>query len=367
MSGILAAYLGGMRAEAMQLARSRLLVALTVVQAITFLILVTLFGLTGSRAPTAVVDRDGGTYARDFIGNLEHDHHSFAVRSMNAASAQAALRRGDLVAVITIPHGFSRAIRQSRTIALPVAVDNVDVDFTEDIQRALPAAIIAFAGEHYPSRIRLRPAERDLIGRDTGFIPYLVVSALGLDALVVAGILAAVAVAREFESGTVDLLTMAPVHPLAPLAGRVSASGAVALLALLLTTAIVVLVYGVGPAAPAELAASLVLAVALFSCLGAALGVLVRRTLPVTSLVFGLALPLYIDSGSLEPERFDGDTIWTIAHLSPMYYVIGILEHAFHGLRVTPEPVAIDFVALTAWGAGALMVAGLLVRWRVTP
>ena len=42
----LRALLGGMNAELNRLRRSRLLIAIVVVQAVTFLILVTLFGMT---------------------------------------------------------------------------------------------------------------------------------------------------------------------------------------------------------------------------------------------------------------------------------------------------------------------------------
>jgi hypothetical protein len=37
-----------------------------------------------------------------------------------------------------------------------------------------------------------------------------------------------------------------------------------------------------------------------------------------------------------------------IAHLSPVYYAVGVLEWAFHGLRVTPEPIYVDLLVLVA-------------------
>jgi len=352
----------GARAEAIQLRRSPLLVALAIVQAITFLLLVSLFGLTGSRAPTGLVDQDGGRLARHLVADIAAAHNSFALQHMDASAADVALRRGDLVAVITIPRGFSDAVARGDTVALPVAVDNVDADLTDDVQRALPSAIAAFGQETGLPGIRLSPAERDLVGHDTGFIPYLVVSALALDALVVAGVLAAVAITREFESGTARVLALTPTHPLVPLAGRVATTAAVSLGALTITAALVALTYGVVPLHPVELLFGLALCVAIFSCVGVAIGCMVRRTLPVTALVFGVALPLYIDSGSLEPERFDGNVIWGVAHASPVYYAVGLLEHAAHGLRVTPEPVAVDALALVGWAGAALFLAARLLR-----
>jgi ABC-2 type transport system permease protein len=354
----------GARAEATQLRRSPALVVLAVVQAVTFLLLVSLFGLTGSRAPTAIVDRDGGVAARTLISDIASAHRSFALRNMAADAARSALERGDLVAVITIPEGFTAAVQRGDTVALPVAVDNVDADLTDDIQRALPAAIVTFGHQMGLPVIRLQPAERDLIGHDTDFIPYLVVSALALDALIVAGVLAALAVAREFEGGTVRVLSVSPRHPLVPLSGRLLTTAGVSLGALGLTTVVVVALYRVLPASAWELALGLIACVAIFTAVGAAIGAMIKRVLPITALIFGIALPLYIDSGALEPERFDGDIIWGIAHASPVYYAVGVLQHAFHALQVTPEPVAVDLLALAGWAAAAIGGAWLLLRRR---
>jgi ABC-2 type transport system permease protein len=365
MSGRLGAILAGARAEASQLRRSPLLVLLAAVQAVTFLLLVSLFGLTGSRAPTAIVDEDHGPMAAQFIAQLANAHRSFALRSMSREQAMAQLSRGELVAMVTIPHGFSEAVQRGDTVPIGVTIDNVDADLTDDVQRALPSAIGAFAQKMQFTGIRLHPAERDVINHDTDFIPYLVVSALALDALIVAGVLAAISVAREFEGGTAAVLSLSPTHPLGPIAGRVVTTAAVSLAAMAATTVIVVAGYGVVPQNPVELLAGLAMCVAIFSCVGVALGALIRRTLPVTALVFGIALPLYIDSGSLEPERFDGNVIWALAHLSPVYYAVGVLEDAFHGLQVTPEPVWLDLVALAAWAAVAMLAAMRLLSRRV--
>ena len=366
MTGRMGAVLAGARAEALSLRRSPMLVVLVVVQAITFLLLVSLFGLTGSRAPTALVDEDGGPMAQKLVQAISDAHHSFALRRMDHDTAQAKLQRGELVAVITIPKGFTESVQRGDTVAIPVDVDNVDADLTDDVQRALPSAIASFGQQMQFAGIRLRPAERDLVTHDTDFIPYLVISGLALDALVVAAALAAIAVSREFEAGTNRVLSLSPTNPLAPLAGRLLTTTAVSATAMLVTATAVLAAYRVAPVHPWLLAAGLLACVVIFGCVGVAIGALIRRTLPVAALVFGVALPLYIDSGSLEPERFDGNVIWGIAHLSPVYYAVGVLESAAHGLQVTPEPVAVDLLALVAWAAAAMWFASRLLARKVS-
>jgi len=332
--------------EMAQLRSSRGFVALTALAAVSFLVMVCLFGLTGAYAPVALIDRDGSPHSRRFAEALLGAHHSFALKSISLAEAEAALGTGRLVGIITIPAGFGDSVSRGVTVPIDVRIDNVNVDLTNDVQRALPAAIVAFGRrEQYPG-VRVRMAEHDVLPHDTGYIPYLVVSALALDAMVIAGILGAMATAREWERRTVKLLRLSPAPSSAVLAGKLAVAGGVAAAALAVTVLMIVVGYGVVPVAPWTTAFALAACVAIFTCLGAWLGALLKRTLAAVPLLFGLAMPLYVDSGALEPTRFDGQAIWIIAHASPIYYAVGVLEWAFHGLRVTPESVFVDLAIL---------------------
>jgi ABC-2 type transport system permease protein len=339
--------------EAAQLRGNRTFVALTALAAASFLAMVSLFGLTGSYAPVALIDHDRGPFARRFIEALEGAHHSFALKYMSPDAAEAALASGRLVGIITIPERFSETIGSGKTVAIDVRIDNVNVDLTNDVQRALPAAIVAFGQRHHFPGTTVQMVEHDVLPRDTGYIPYLVVSALALDAMVIAGILGAMATAREWERATVKLLRLSPASQGTVLAGKLAVAAVVAAAALGLALLAIVFGYGVMPIAPWTTVFALLACVAIFTSLGAWLGALLKRTLAAVPLLFGLAMPFYVDSGALEPTRFDGDAIWRLAHLSPVYYAVGVLEWAFHGLHVTPEPIWVDMLVLVAIAAVA--------------
>jgi ABC-2 type transport system permease protein len=349
--------------EAAQLLGNRGFVALTALAAVSFLAMVSLFGLTGSYAPVALLDRDGGPFAQQFIAALNGAHHSFALKYMSAGEAEAALGSGRLVGIITIPAGFSDSVAKGKTMAIDVRIDNVNVDLTNDVQRALPAAIVAFGRQNRFPGTSVHMVEHDVLPTDTGYIPYLVVSALALDAMVIAGILGAMATAREWERGTVKLLRLSPASQGIVLAGKLSVAGAVAATALALTLLMIVFGYGVRPIAPWTTAFALLACVAIFTSLGAWVGAMLKRTLAAVPLLFGLAMPFYVDSGALEPTRFDGEAIWRIAHFSPVYYAVGVLEWAFHGLHVTPEPIYVDLLVLVGIAAVAVtLTLGRLAR-----
>ena len=334
--------------EASLLHKNRAFVALTILAAVSFLVMVSLFGLTGSYAPVALVNEDGGPLAERFIHALDNAHHSFALKYIPLAEAEHQLLSGQLAGILTIPEGFSRRVAAGETVPIDIRVDNVNVDVTHDIQRALPAAIVAFGREQGFPGLTTAMVEHDVVPKDPGYIPYLVVSALALDAMVLAAILGAMATAREWERRTVKLLRLAPASRGVILAGKLTVSAAVAAVALGVAMVVIVVVYGVVPIAPWASVSALLACVVIFTSLGAWLGALLKRTLAAVPLLFGLAMPLYIDSGALEPTRFDGEPIWIAAHLSPVYYAVGVLEWAFHGLHVTPEPVWLDMLILVA-------------------
>lgn len=359
------ALLGGFRAEFFQLRRSRLLIVLTLVQAVTFLFLVSMFGMTGAWAPTAIIDYDQGVYAKKFITTLANAHHSFRLYPIDEVSAYKEVQHGSLVAVIIIPRGFSAMIAQGQTMPINVIVDNIDTDMSADIQRALPSAITRFAKEEQFPGIHVTTVEHDLIDHDTDFIPYLVISALAIDALIIAGILSGVAVARELEFGTGKVLAASPVNPIFPLLGRVLATTIVSSMALAVAVGVAIFGFRIQVLYPLELLAVLVCAVIVFASLGAAFGAAIRKTLPVASLLFSLSLPLYLDSNTNEPQRFDGNLIWIIAHFSPVYQVVAILQHAVHGLIVTPESMLINFLSLGAWLLGILTITWYFIRRNI--
>ncbi len=338
--------------ELAQLRRQRVFLLLAVVAALSFLATVSLFGLTGSELPVGLADAAQSPHAAQLRAARLSARHAFALEALDAESAARALRRGRLVAVLTVPRGFGAAVDRGETVALPLEVDNLNLDLLSDVQRALPSAILAFGQALGLPGLRVRLAEKDLVPRDTGFLAYISVSALGLVAFLIGAMLGALALAREWEGQTAKLIGVAPARAGAVVAGKIAAGTLGAGLAVGAAALLVVLGYRIQPVAPVSAALGLGLCTVVFVSFGAFVGSAFRRSTPVVPLLFGLAMPLYIDCGALEPTRFDGERIWQLAHLSPLYYSTGVLEWVFHGLRVTPEPVALDALVLALFGRG---------------
>lgn len=328
----------GFRLQLLAFRRAPITSALALLLPVNLLLLLSLFALTGYRAPTAVVLGERTPLATSFVSAMAAAHHSFDLREMSLAAARKQLQRGELVAIVEIPAGFDAQVRQGLTVPIALTVDNVNVDITEDVRRAIPAAAVLFAEREGFPAVRMHPQLRNVLPRDTGYVEYLGVSAIVLAACIAGGVLGGTVVAREWEGGAGRLLRLAPGGAGGLLAGRLLAAAVVGGLASLTTAAIVRWGYGVPLAHPGEVLVAVAATVLASVAMGGFLGAVVRRSLPITPLVLGITLPFYLDSGALEPQRFDGPWLFAGAHLSPAYYGVGLIEHGWHDLVVVPEP-----------------------------
>src|SRR5437667_4857955 len=153
----------------------RMFTAISIIIPLNFLVLFLLFVLTGGQAPTAVVMEEDGPYAQQFLAAMQ-GAHSFIISQTTADEAQRRMNQGDIVAIITVLSNFDAALQAWQPVELPVVVNNLNVDFTNDIRRAVPLAITSFYAEAFPDQVVVRANEVDLHAQDTGYIEYLAVS-----------------------------------------------------------------------------------------------------------------------------------------------------------------------------------------------
>jgi ABC-2 type transport system permease protein len=163
------------------------------------LILMSLFVLSGGKAPTAVVMQEGGPYAQAFYQAMSQAH-SFRLQVSSAAEAERLMAAGQVVAVVTIPADFDAGIQEKLPVPVDVEINNLNTDFTNDIRRAIPLSITSFYAKAFPDLVSVTTRETDLYPQDTDYIPYLAVSILVI-ALMIGGMLqAGIASAKGFQS-----------------------------------------------------------------------------------------------------------------------------------------------------------------------
>jgi len=165
---------------------------------VNFLILLSLFVISGGQAPTAVVMQDTGLYAQQFYTAMSHAH-SFILQKMSLNDATQSIHQGYIVAVVVIPADFDMRIKQKQPVQVDVTINNLNTDFTNDIRRAVPLSITAFYAQAFPHMVTITPQESDAYPHDTDYIPYLTVSILVI-ALIIGSLLqSGTAAAREWH------------------------------------------------------------------------------------------------------------------------------------------------------------------------
>lgn len=330
---------------------------------INFLLLFLLVALTGGEAPTAVVLQERGPLARQFVTQMEHAH-SFIIRETSAQQARQLLQQGSIVAIVTIPPDFDQRLREGEHISLPVEVNNLNADFTNDIRRAIPLTITQFYARVFPDQVVVQAREHDVQPRDTNYIQYLSVSIVVI-ALLIGGVLqTGINTAREYESGTMKVLLLSPASRWATLLGKTLGAGILALASLLGVLAVVIVLLGVRPAHWAELTVFSLLLLLTFLAIGQLIGTWLQRRLAVIPLTLGLSLPLFFVSGAFGPPQWGNPIVAAVAQVMPVYYAIGVFQHAFHGFTVIPQSPGVAAAVLLAFSVASFVISVLIVDRR---
>jgi ABC-2 type transport system permease protein len=327
---------------------------------INFLLLFLLFAITGGLAPTAVVLEDHGSYAQQFVAAMEHSH-SFILRQTTANEAQNLMQQGKIVSIITVPSDFDIALERGLEVQLPVVVNNLDVDFTNDIRRAVQLAITSFYANAFPNQVVVRASEVDSHSHDTGYIQYLVVS-LMVVSIMLGGLLQAGSnAAREYEKGTIKELILSPASPWAIQLGKIL--GALVLNSISVAVVIIVIVFliGIWPVHRDELLGFTLLLILTFVALGSLIGTIVRRRQSVLPLSIGLTIPTFFLSGAFGPAIWGNKVIAFITQFQPVYYGIAIFQHAFHNFTTTQTGPIFDGIILIGFAIVAILASVIVL------
>ena len=351
-----------MNKEIKSVLTQRIAVILGVLLPVNFLILMSLFAISGGLAPTAVVMQEVGPYARAFYDAMAHAH-SFRLQTASAQEAQDLIQTGKIVAVVTIPANFDTRVRQNQRVVVEVQINNLNTDFTNDIRRAVPLSITIFYGKAFPHLVTVAAREHDLHAQDTDYIPYLTVSILVV-ALLVGGLLqSGVPAAAEWEQATIKEVLLSPASRFAVMVGKMAGALVIALAAVVVVLATVILLFGVWPLHWGEVVVFTLLVTVIFIAYGTLLGTLLKRRQAFAALAIASSVPLFFISGAFGPISFGNNVVLSVlAQLFPMYYAVVLMQHAFHGFDLNTYGLGMNILILSGYALGLILLAALVLR-----
>ncbi len=294
-----------------------------------YLFLFIIFVLPSDHAPTAVVMLDRSHHARQLYQAMEHAN-SFKLVQTSAPEANRLLAAGKIVAVVTIPQQFDASVDTHKPIAIPVQINNLNTDFTDDIRRAIPTSITLFYAQAEPAAVTVVPSEKDWYAHDTGYISYIGVSILVLAIALSGAIQSGTSWAREWELGTMKELLLSPASRWSIIAGKLIGAFFLALASACVVMLALIFPLHSPPIHIGEMLLYIVLTLLIFCSLGTLIGTIVRQRRLVTTVVLGSSLFIFFVSGPLGPPSFSTPVIDFISRFSPLAYAIAGEQHAFH-------------------------------------
>lgn len=322
-------------------------------------------------APVAVEDLDRTPDSRALADRLERSRE-FRVAALvppGRAEPQRLLDRGDALAVVRIPEGWSRALRGRGDAPIQLLVDGADAASGTTVRGYLLALIQRHAAETSaraggaPPRGLVEGRSRVWFNSGLQTVYFMVLSMIALAAILVGVIHPAASLVREKETGTLEQLLVSPARPGELLLAKLAVTLVASLAGLAVSLGIVVW-FGV-PIRGSVFLFFVVSVVFLVSAIG--LGILVAtfaENLQQALLLafFGL-IPVMFLSGTMVPVEAMPRPVQIASLASPLRYYMDSLLGIFlkgSGWRILWPQVA----AMSLLGAGVL-AAGLwrLGRW----
>ncbi|HVM71356.1 MAG TPA: ABC transporter permease [Anaerolineales bacterium] len=342
--------------------RQPVMLVATIAPALVLLLVEMLAAQAVGRSPVALVIQDGGLQGARMAQAIQ-DADVFRIQQVDANKAQALLKNLDVVAVVTIPADFSQRLRAHQPAVVDVTVNNLNLDFTNDIRRAVPDAITRYyAAQGDQSPILIHMEEHDLRQHDIQMFQYAVLPVVLL-VLTISGLISGGnATAREWESATVKELLLAPVPGGAIVAGKVLAGF---LTSFALGGLVLMAAYGLGWIYPQGIYwLDALLVVGLTSLLGASLGVAIgaalQHIMPVIAVSVNLAFYLFFLAGGMGVLAFEPVWLQNIAAFLPLTYGNHALQMAL--FYNSADLLGRDVLVLGISSLVALVLGTLAVR-----
>jgi ABC-2 type transport system permease protein len=361
--------------------RMPLAIASALIPPLGMTILLVVLSLTVTQEPVALVIQSNGLGALKMAELIESDTDAYALQVTNMQEATRMLQDQEVAAIITIPPDFDQKVA-THTASLQLTLNNVDIDFSDDIRRSVDRSVGEFDAPQLglngelntdsnivssPNPYHIAIDEHDLRQTNVDFLHYQVLPVLVLLVLSTCLMGTALLCAQDVERGTARHLVLAPLSAWVLVAGRLL-GGFLASLAVLIPAVGICLLTGiVVPPADHWLALAALFAATAFgaSGLGAILGTLLRGTRNIAMASSILATYLFFLGGGFTTIAFLPQWLRDISAFNPIRYAIDGMRQALFYPDLTG--FSTDLAVLVGTALLAVLIGSLVVRrsWSI--
>lgn len=317
--------------EFLQLKRDRVTFAM---MAILPIVQLALFGFAintdPKHLPTAVVSYDQSEFTRTLISSMQtSEYYTISTEFTTPDAAQAALKKGDIQFILTIPADFTQKLLRGEHPSLlleadatdPVTVStallSMEAIASQVAKKDLRGSLSSLAVHKKPFDIRVHR-----LYNPNGINQYNVIPGLmGTLMTMTLTMMTALAITRERERGTMENLLSTPAHPLEIMSGKIIPYVFIGLLQATLILCASYYVFDVPFEGSIPLAYGVALLfIAVNLTIGITISSLAQNMLQALQLTIFYFLPSIMLSGFMFP--FSGMPAWAqhIGELLPLTY-----------------------------------------------
>lgn len=301
--------------------------------------------------PTGIVNGDDSSLSRALVAGLQtSDYFQVIAPDLSEAEATRALSYGTLQFVVHIPRSFERDTRRGGKPSLLIEADATDPAATSHaIASAQTIANQAAARTFRGPSAELLPTPPPIglnihacynpEGRTSyNIVPGLMGVILTMTLVIITGL----AMTRERERGTLEMLLATPVRPIEVLVGKIIPYILVAYLQIILILAAAKLIFHVPMvgSVPLLLACTLVFVLANLG-VGVTFSTIARNQLQAVQMAFFFFLPSILLSGFMFPFRGMPEWAQAVGSILPLTHFLrvvrGILLKGNGFMEIAPE------------------------------
>jgi ABC-2 type transport system permease protein len=292
--------------------------------------------------PTAVYDLDKSALSREIIQKFSSTEN-FAVKYYlnDYKSIDKLLDSGQATLAIVIPQNFSATIMQGQTAKIQLLVDGSNSN-TATLALGYASTIIrGFSESIEIKRMGLTESQLEQIPTVSNLITawyepglnvthFVLISMVAIAALFTGVLLAAGAVIREKEAGTLEQLLVTPIKPHELLLAKILPMGILKMVGLVIGVSIAVFMFGVP--VRGSLILFLLLSTFLFFAamgIGVYVGTISKNMQQALLLCFFILFPVMFLSGTIVPISSMPKLLQWLSYLSPLRYYMDIIIGIF--------------------------------------
>ncbi|QAT16367.1 ABC transporter permease [Candidatus Velamenicoccus archaeovorus] len=319
---------------------------------ITPLIQIILFGYAANKdinfVPTAIFDRDNTKESRELLRDFTYSKYFVPKYFIDTEEAEnLVLDKGQASLVIRIDRGYGRDLEAGKDAQIQLAYDGTDSNtamvvmgyantIMQDYQyNLLKQEALERGGIKYAPGVDLRDRawfNGNLISRN-----YYLPGVIAIIVTMMSLLLSSMAIVKEKEIGTMEQLIVSPLRPIELILGKLLPFGIIALVQVVLITALGVLWFRI-PLRGNSLLLLLTTCIYLFTTLGIGLFISTISSTQQESMmsVFLFYLPTVLLSGFAYPIANMPQAIQIFTYLNPLRYFMIIIRGIFlKGVGIT--------------------------------